>query len=431
MKPTFVISSPFDTYSGYGARSRDVIKSILKTNKYNVKLLSQRWGDTPFGFCEDHSEFSDLLDLVIPMPLTQQPDIWAQITVPNEFQPIGKYNIGFTAGMETTLVDGTWVEGMNRMDLNIVSSEHSKKSFLSSIYEKQDQHRNTIGQVKIEKPIEVLFEGADLETYFADNRPCLIDINIPESFAYLSVGHWMQGNMGEDRKNIGLLVKAFLETFKNKKNQPALILKTSQAGASYMDRDEILKRIQLIKNSVNSKNLPNIYLLHGEFTNEEMNSIYNHSKIKAMVSLTKGEGFGRPLLEFSLSQKPIIASGWSGHTDFLHPEFTILLGGTLNKVHPSAVVQNMILPESEWFSPNHGEIGHSLKTVFENYKEYTDRGKRQAYHSKTNFSLEKMYEKLDTILTDNIPEFPKQVELKLPKLNLPTLNMSKLEKNEG
>ena len=51
----------------------------------------------------------------------------------------------------------------------------------------------------------------------------------------------------------------------------------------------------------------------------EMNSIYNHSKVKAMVSLTKGEGFGRPLLEFSLSQKPLIVSGWSGHMDFLPP----------------------------------------------------------------------------------------------------------------
>lgn len=430
MKPTFVISSPFDTYSGYGARSRDVIKSIIKTNKYNVKLISQRWGDTPFGFCNDNPKFKDLLDLVIPIPLTQQPDIWAQITVPNEFQKVGKYNIGFTAGMETTLVDGTWVEGMNKMDLNIVSSEHSKKSFLNSVYEKQDNHRNNIGQVKIEKPIEVLFEGADLDTYFHDKKPCTIDLKIKESFAYLSVGHWMQGDMGEDRKNIGLLIKAFYETFKNKKNQPALVLKTSQSGASYLDRDSILEKIKAIKKSVNSPNLPNIYLLHGEFTDEEMNSIYNHSKIKAMISLTKGEGFGRPLLEFSLSKKPIIVSGWSGHLDFLNPKFNVMVGGKLTNVHPSAVVKNMILPEAEWFSPSHGEIHLSLKNVFENYKEYVDGGKRQAYHTKNNFSLEKMYQKLDTILTNNIPEFPKQVELKLPKLNLPTLNMSKLEKNE-
>jgi len=431
MKPTFVISSPFDTYSGYGARARDVIKAIVATDKYNVKLLSQRWGNTPFGFCKDNPEFSNLLELVTPQPLPEQPDIWAQITVPNEFQPIGKYNIGFTAGMETTLVHGSWVEGMNRMDINFVSSEHSKKCFLNSTFEKKDNQGNNFGKIEITKPIEILFEGANLDIYKPTSEPCLVDLDIKESFAYLFVGHWMQGELGEDRKNVGLLVKAFFETFKNKKNKPALILKTSSVGASYMDRDAILKKITAIKNSVNSTNLPNVYLLHGEFTDEEMNSIYNHSKIKAMVSLTKGEGFGRPLLEFSLSKKPIIVSGWSGHMDYIKPDSAIILGGTLKNVHPSSVVKDMILPEAQWFSPDHGQIGHSLKDVFENYKKYTDLGKKQAYHSINNFSWNSMKDLLDSKLTELIPEFPKQVELKLPKLNLPTLNMSKIEKNEG
>jgi glycosyltransferase involved in cell wall biosynthesis len=223
MKPTFVISSPFDTYSGYGARSRDLIKAIIATDKYNVKLLSQRWGNTPFGFCKDNPEFKNLLDLSISMPLTQQPDIWAQITVPNEFQPIGKYNIGFTAGMETTLVHGSWTEGMNRMDINFVSSEHSKKAFLNSEFEKRDNKNNLIGKVKIEKPIEVLFEGIDLDVYKPTND--IFDLSeVKEQFAYLFVGHWMQGDIGEDRKNVGLLIKAFYETFKNKSKKPALIL---------------------------------------------------------------------------------------------------------------------------------------------------------------------------------------------------------------
>jgi len=267
MKPTFVISSPFDTYSGYGARARDIIKAIVATDKYNVKLISQGWGNTRFGFCKDNPKWEFLLNLTTPVPLQQQPDIWAQVTVPNEFQPVGKYNIGFTAGLETTTVPAEWVEGMNRMDLNIVSSNHSKQSFLNSIYKNSQTHQ----EVKINKPIEVLFEGADLETYFEDNKPCLIDFNIPESFAYLFVGHWLQGDIGEDRKNVGLLVKAFLETFKNKKQKPALILKTSGANSSYVDRKIILSKIKSIRDTVDSKNLPNIYLLHGDFTDEEMN----------------------------------------------------------------------------------------------------------------------------------------------------------------
>ena len=418
MKNTFVISCPIDTYSGYGARSRDLVKAIIESDKYDVKILQQRWGGTSWGFIENHQEWHFLKPYLLPVgqKLTEQPDIWAQITIPNEFQPIGKYNIGITAGVETTVCAPTWIEGLNKMNLNLVSSNHAKQVFESAQFEIKDkdtqQHKGTL---KLEKPIEVIFEGANLDIYKPTAEPCLINFDIPESFAYLFVGHWMQGDLGEDRKNVGLLVKAFYETFKNKKTKPALILKTSSAVTSYMDRDSILKKISQIKNTVNSTNLPNVYVLHGDFTDEEMNSLYNHSKVKAMVSLTKGEGFGRPLLEFTLSKKPLITTNWSGHIDFLNPEFTSLIGGTLTQVHPSAA-NDWILKEAQWFSPDHGQIGHFLKDIFENYKNYTDGAKRQAYRSKTEFSWDGMKKLLNTILENNIPEMSKLVSLNLPKL---------------
>jgi glycosyltransferase involved in cell wall biosynthesis len=420
MKNTFYISSPFDTYSGYGARSRDLIKAIIETNKYNVKLLSQRWGNTPFDFCRDHKEWNFLLNYIHDQPqINEQPDIWMQITVPNEFQHVGKYNIGVTAGMETTLVHGSWVEGINRMDLNLVSSEHSKQVFLNSKFESKNQQGQSLGIVEVNKPIEVLFEGANIDLYIPSKET--LNLNIKEDFAFLFVGHWLQGELGEDRKNVGLLIKAFYEVYKNQKNKPALVLKTNGAGASYMDREEVLKKIQSIKSSINSTDLPNVYLLHGELTDEEMNKLYNHPKIKAMISLTKGEGFGRPLLEFSLTKKPIIVSGWSGHMDFIKPEFNAIIGGGLKNVHPSAVVPNMILAESQWFSPDHGAIGNLMKDVQKNYKQYAEKAKRQAFYSKTNFSWDKMKEKLDELLSKNVPNLAKKVELKLPELKLPNL----------
>ena len=421
-KNTFYISAPFDTYSGYGARSRDLIKAIIELDKYDVKLMSQRWGNTPWGFIKNNPEWSFLNNHLHNHPqLTEQPDIWMQITVPNEFQPVGKFNIGCTAGMETTLVDGSWVEGINRMNINLVSSEHSKQSFLNSTYEKKHTNGQSLGQIKVEKPIEVLFEGANIDIYkvldiLPKNELHNLITSLPESFTYLFVGHWMQGDLGQDRKNVGLLIKAFYETFKNKAKKPALILKTSGSGASYMDRNELLKKINQIKKTVVSTNLPNIYLLHGEFTDIEMNQLYNHPKVKAMVSLTKGEGFGRPLLEFSLTKKPIITSGWSGHIDFLNSEFTSLLPGRLENVHDSAAVPNMILKESQWFSVDHGAIGHYLKDVFENYKKYTDGAKRQAFKNKKEFSWEAMKNKVNELFTQHIPDLPKKVELKLPNL---------------
>jgi glycosyltransferase involved in cell wall biosynthesis len=432
MKPLFVISSPFDTYSGYGARSRDLIKAIIETDKYDVKLLSQRWGSTPFGFCKDNPEWNFLLDLVIVNQFPKQPEIWAQVTIPSEFQPVGKYNIGFTAGVETTVAPAEWIEGCNRMDLNIVSSEHSKKVFLDSQFEKRNKDTNALESIiKLEKPIEVIFEGANTDIYKTIESNQVKNINldsIKEKFAYLFVGHWINGDLGEDRKNVGLLVKAFYETFKNKSNKPALILKTSQVGASYIDREEILKKIKAIKKTVNSNNLPNVYLLHGEFTDGEMNELYNHPKVKAMVNLTKGEGFGRPLLEFTLSKKPLITTAWSGHMDYLNPEFTNLIAGQLTQVHSSAANQ-WLLAESQWFTPDMGQVGFYLKDVFENYKNYIEKAKRQSYKSKTEFNWDTMKIKLDELLTNSIPDFPTQVPLSLPKLK--KLELPKLQKING
>jgi len=426
MKPLFVISCAIDTYSGYGARSRDLVKAIIETDKYDVKILPQRWGNTPWNFIEENPEWSFLNNHILyDNKLSKQPEIWMQITVPNEFQPVGKFNIGVTAGMETTLVSAPWIEGCNRMNLVITSSEFAKSVFQNTKYEIKNAQGVSQGMLELKTPIEVVFEGVDLEKYKSTNE--IFDLqSIKEDFAYLFVGHWLQGDFGQDRKNVGYMIKAFLETFKNKAKKPALILKTSIMGSSIMDRDELLKRINSIRDSVNSTNLPNIYLVHGDLSDEEMNTLYNHPKIKAMVSLTKGEGFGRPLLEFSVSKKPIIVSNWSAHTEFLHSEFVTLIEGKLENVHPSAAVKDMILTEAQWFQVDPSSVGHYLKDVFENYKKYLDGAKRQAYRSKTEFSWDKMKEKLDNLLTNKIPEFPKEVKLELPKLQLP-----KLEKLNG
>jgi len=413
---TYVISSPFDTFSGYGARSRDYIKSVIDLDKYDVKLMTQRWGETAWGFCDNEPEWAFLKDHLLPdNKLQGKPDIWTQITIPNEFQPVGKYNIGVTAGIETTVCAGDWIEGMNRMDMNLVSSQHSKKVFEITQFEKKDKEK-TVGHIKLEKPVEVLFEGLNLDTYKKlPPKEVSLDLSqIKESFCYLFVGHWMNGSYGHDRKNVGLLVKSFLETFKNQKNKPALILKVSIGSSSYTSREALLKRIDALKKTVNSSNLPNIYIMNGDLSDQEINELYNHPKVKAMVSLTKGEGFGRPLLEFSSIGKPIIASGWSGQVDFLHKEKTFLLGGELEQVHESAA-NKWILKESKWFKPDLNIIGSVLKDMFKNYKNYVVKGKQQGHYSRTNFSFDKMTELLGTYLEKYV-NVPAEVELQLPIL---------------
>jgi glycosyltransferase involved in cell wall biosynthesis len=430
MKPFFVISCPIDCYSGYSARSRDIVKALIKSDKYDIKIIPQRWGSTPFGFLNaDNPEHKQILDCVWNQPqLPRQPDVWMQITVPNEFQPIGKFNIGVTAGIETTICAPEWIDGLNKMDLILVSSQHAKNVFESAAFEQRDKNQNNqlVRTIKLEKPIEVLFEGVDTNIYqkldaVIESEIYQILESIEEDFLFEFTGHWLQGAIGQDRKDVGMLIKTFLETFKGKGKKPGLILKTSSATYSIMDREEILEKINQIRAHVGDSDLPNIYLLHGELTDEEINELYNHPKVKAHVTFTKGEGYGRPLLEASVSQKPIIAPAYSGHLDFLDKEMSVLLPGQLTQIHQSAVVQNMLIPESSWFTVDYKKASEILEDVFKNYKNYTEKAKRQSYRSRTEFSLDKMSEKLIELIDDKIP---KPIQLKLPqlrKIELPKL----------
>jgi len=419
MKQYCIISAPPDTYSGYGARSRDFIKAIyeLKKDEWDIQIIPQRWGNTSWGFLEDFKEeWGWMIPLLLKSPMTRQPDIWFQITVPSEFQAVGKVNIGVTAGIETTVCDSSWIEGCNRMNAIFVSSVHAKTVLEATSFAKKDDPNF---QIKLQKPVEVIFEGVDLNKYFYISDEDLPETDlvsdldeIEEDFCYLYVGHWLQGEIGEDRKNTGKLVQIFLETFKGKKKKPALIMKTSSATSCIMDRDEMLRKIDIIREAVGG-DLPNIYLLHGEMDDEDMNYLYNHPKVKAFVSFTKGEGYGRPLAEFCTSKKPVITSGWSGHIDFLNKEFSVLLPGKLTETHPSAHSATLILPGSSWFTVDYNAASKALEDVYSNYKKYEEMGKRQGHKIKSEFSYDNMVLFLSAYLAKYVP---KQLKLVLPQL---------------
>ena len=201
MKPLCVISCPIDTFSGYGARSRDFVKALIKVKdkEWDIKIMPQRWGDCPWNFLSENDPLRQLFIL----NLNQKPDVWIQITVPNEFQPIGHYSIGVTAGIETNVFPGGFIEGMNRMDLNLISSEHSKTVASTTTFDKMDSKTNKkIGTTSLTKPIEVLFEGLDLNTYYKSTPKIDLLKDISEEFCFLFTGHWLHGNFGEDRKNV-------------------------------------------------------------------------------------------------------------------------------------------------------------------------------------------------------------------------------------
>lgn len=436
MKPVCIVSCPIDTFSGYGHRSRDFVRSLIdaKGSDWDIKILPQKWGNTPWGFLKN----DDSLKSLFINQITQRPDIWMQITIPSEFQKVGQYNVGITAGIESTVPPPDFIKGMNNMDLNLVSSQFTKDTFSQVQFTENDKQGNPINQIKLEKPIEVLFEGLDTGVYFKEpGKSGLLD-DINENFCFLFTGHWLPGKFGEDRKNVATMIETFLSTFKGRNIKPALLLKTNKVDYSLLDKEDILKDIRKIRDKFKHKeDLPNIYILHGEFTNEELNKLNNDPKVKSFVSFTKGEGFGRPLLEQAITGKPVITTNWSGHTDFIRPEYNVLLGGELKPIHESAA-NKWLIKEANWFNINTEVASKGMKDVYKNYKKYIENSRKQTKFLKENFSQDKMTEILKNYMSNvnvvvNAP-------LQLPKLKkvegnqtpeLPKLKLPKLKKTNG
>lgn len=430
-KKSMCIISPFQSRSGYGQHSRLIIRSLLAipelTEKYNIGLISIKWGGTPLTALDQNKEEDlALMKLILPNnQITSEPDVSLHITIPPEFQRIGKKSFGVSALTEASLLPVNMVEGLNKVDMCIVPSEFTKQVALQSQHLDIDKVTKTAkGTLQVNRPIEVLFEGLDTDIY--NKNPVKSDLTntlnktIEESFAFLFVGHWMNAQIGHDRKDVGMLVYTFFNTFKNKKKKPALILKSSGAGFSMIERDQILDKVrqvqEMFKEQGYSGKFPNVYVLNGDLTEQEMNELYNHPKIGAMVSFTHGEGFGLPMLEFTATGKPVICSNYSGPVDFLNPDYSELLPGKLVKIDRSA--QNEWITDSEWFQVSYPYAGQLMTDVFENYDKFLEKSRKHPKYTKDNFSFEKMTEKLKSILEKYgvFEEAPTMRVLKLPQL---------------
>lgn len=424
-KPICVLQCPIFTRSGYGDWSLAVAKSILRYDKYNLIISPTPWGNTPRKITineidQTDTEAIELFNRILKSPLTQQPDLFIQITIPNEFQAIGKYNIGITAGIETTIPLGEWIEGLNKMNFNIVTSKFTKQVFEEAKFVKNypDGRQEALNSTK---PMEVCFWGADTNIYKKTDQKIEsveeVMTQIPEKFAFLFVGAWTNlQNPFADRKDIGNLIKTFCTAFKDKKGDlPCLILKTNGVNFSKPDKELCLSRIKHIQSLVGGK-VPNVYLLHGELSDVEMNALFNHDKIKAHLSFTHGEGFGHPLLLSTLSGKPVIASKWSGHLDFLNPQYATYFEGNVQQIDPAAVNQ-WLVKEGSWFNVAYSLAEDKLRTLYySNNTALADNAEKLRLENSEKFSMAEMDKVLHSYLDKYVPEFSVEKKIILPKL---------------
>jgi glycosyltransferase involved in cell wall biosynthesis len=403
MKPLLVFTGPLYSRSGYGECARDFAKYLLtKVTSHEIYFIDTKWGNTPDNAVTD---CTDLIDIIVEKTLHEQPtreiDVHFHLSLPSDFRVLGKVNIGLTAGVETTKCPISFIHGCNRMDMVIVPSEFTKETLINTKY----TNENTPKPVQCTTEVKVVFEGYDENVYnedlvYSDTLETEMQC-IQDEYCFLFVGHWMtQYSLGNDRKDIGMLIKTFLESFPDETSPPALILKTNGTNFSHIDKSIIVKKINEIQDQVYIRGTkPNIYLLHGDLSPQEMRQLYEHSRVKCHVTFTHGEGFCRPLLESALSGKPIIAPKWSGPLDYLDYKHTLLLPGRSEPTPASAHTdQNYIVPGSEWFVVDYKKASSILHEVYTNYDKYKRKSVKVRESISDKYTLSKMFDEYNKVL---------------------------------
>lgn len=390
MKPKrkLIFRGPVLTASGYGVHSRMILKPILESEEFDVTVISTNWGVTPVIRNNNDPFIERVRQLSLVQP-TGDYDISIQVTIPQEFQRMARWNIGVTAGIETDRASLEWITKSNEnIDLIVVPSEHAARTFAGVVY--QD---NNGQQIRLQKPVVKMFEGVNTKIYNTEPvREGVKQFDLKGEFNFISVGLGFDKGIGEDRKNLTTLVKWFCEQFKGN-DKVSLVLKSSIVGYSVVDLKHIKLRIDEIKKMVGCGEFPRIQLIHGFLSDEEMAALYKHPSVKAYITLTHGEGYGLPIIEAAACGLPVIATDWSGHQDFLNIAGVrkfVALPVELKDIPDACVWENILVKGSKWAYPIEQQAKMLMSKVQMSYEKPKQWADDLAKHIAENFSIEKM-----------------------------------------
>lgn len=333
-KKKILIRGPVLTQSGYGVHARQIAKWLLDRDDLDVDVQALPWGDTPWLI--DRNLYDGFIGRIMEKttdPSGRHYDATIQIQLPNEWDTsFSKVNIGVTASVETDKCNPEWIAHCNRMSLVIVPSQHSKSSLTST------------GNVTT--PIKVVPESYT-EAITKNVKTKVDDLEFSTNFNFLIFGQITGNNPENERKNIFYTVKWLCEAFEKDKDV-GIVVKTNSGRNTCIDRKLVQQTFESLVKEVRRGISPRVHLLHGDLSDEEVSSLYRHPQIKALVSLTKGEGYGLPILEAAASSLPVIATNWSGHKDFLSHGKFIEVDYKLSEIHSTRVDNRIFMRGSKW-----------------------------------------------------------------------------------
>ncbi len=397
-----LVRGPALSQSGYGEHTRFLLRALRsRQDIFDIYLLNVSWGQT--GWIWEANEERQWLDFLLQKTIqhTQeggQFDMSLQVTIPQEWEKLAPVNIGVTAGTETTKISPKWVEKTYMMDKIIVVSEHTKYGFVNTEYPAMNQQTGEQFTAKTNCPVDVV--GYPVKEIEAEE----VELQLENDFNFLTVGTWIP------RKNLQNTIKWFVEEFHDQ--EVGLVIKTSLAKNCLRDREVVNTKLnQLLNEYANRK--CNVYLLHGDMTEEEMAGLYKHPKIKALVSFTHGEGFGLPMFEAAYNGVPVVAPAWGGQCDFLYmntkskkgkekktPMFTTV-PFEIKPIQKEAVWDGVLQTDSQWCFPKEWAAKKALRSVVKEYGAAQSKAKKLQNWVKKEYSQDKQFEKMvETICPD-------------------------------
>ena len=387
-----ILKGPVLTRSGYGEQARFALRSLWsRPDLYDVYIVATGWGKTSWTIETDGER--EMIDNVINKTTNYLEaggkfDMSVQVTIPNEWERIAPYNVGYTAGIETTKVAPEWIEKTNIMDKVVVVSNHAKNVFEESNYLLQNGDKPPV-PFKCTTAIDVVnypvknFESVDL------------GLQLPYNFNFLCVAQW------GPRKNVKNTVKWFVEEFHDE--EVGLVVKMFQLKNCHMDKLVCMEKLKdLLSGYPNRK--CKIHLIHGNMTDQELHSLYTHPKLKAFVTLTHGEGYGLPIFEAAYSGMPVVAPAWSGHCDFLFAPVK-KKGTTRTKIRPlfakvdyelkpiqkGAVWNGVLQKDSMWCYGKENSYKRQLREVYKTHSRFVGQAKKLKTYINKNFTAKQMH----------------------------------------
>lgn len=346
-----VIKGPLLSVTGYGCHTRQVWQWARSHEDWEVHAAIVPWGMCTY-YINPESEggiIGDIMEKSQLIPANIKPDLSIQVLLPDEWDPnLAKKNIGITAGIEADKCNPAWIAAAEKMTAVVVPSEYSKLSFLNGGLDP--------------KKIQSIPEAMTCSFNDTDEAKTITEKldSLSTEFNFLMFGQLTTTSADTDRKNTFNCLKWLCEEFKNDP-EVGIVIKTNMGRMTCEDRAHTEKTISSVLEHVREGQYPRVHLIHGLLDPDEIGSLYKHKKIKALCAPTRGEGWGLPILDSSAAGLPIIATGHSGHMDFLKHTRFLDINYKLKEI-PQQMVDNRIwVSGARWAEPEEAHFKSRVK----------------------------------------------------------------------